>query len=123
MPDIQHTFASDLAVGPTGDLALSSGAALGLERVLRRLLTNAGAYIWQLGYGAGLPQAIGRVANPDRIKAVIRAQMLQESAVARSPAPSVSVARNADGSVYAYIRYADADTGETQSLTVPVEMS
>ncbi|MDR3538813.1 MAG: hypothetical protein P4L71_20120 [Acetobacteraceae bacterium] len=123
MPDIQHTFGSDLTVGPTGDLALSETTQLTQERVLRRLLTNAGAYIWQLSYGAGLPQAIGRPANPDRIAAVIRAQMLQEAEVASSPAPAVSVVQSANGICTATIQYVDAETGTTQSFTVPVGLS
>lgn len=121
MPDIQHTFGADLTVSPSGDLALSTGAQLGLERVLRRLLTLSGEYIWQPTYGAGLPAAVGQVANVARIQALIRAQMLAENVVARKPPPVITVTSNGDGSVFAYIQYADAATGATQTLNLPVK--
>ena len=47
MPDLSHEFGADLLAGPTGDLAVAAGAGLGRQRVLRRLLTNPGDYIWQ----------------------------------------------------------------------------
>lgn len=121
MPDIQHTFGADLTVSPSGDLAVSSGPQLGLERVLRRLLTAAGEYIWQPAYGAGLPAAVGQVANPARLRAVIRAQMLAEAEVARTPAPVIDVTSSGDGTVFASIKYADAATGATQTLNLPVK--
>lgn len=121
MPDLQHTFGADLTVSPSGDLAMSTGAQLGLERVLRRLMTVAGAYIWQPGYGAGLPAAVGQVANVARLTAVIRTQMLAEATVARTPPPTIDVTSSGDGTVFAYIKYADAATGATQTLSLPVK--
>ena len=56
MSDISHQWGSDLSIGPTGDFALVSGAILGQQRVLRRLLTNPGDYIWHPDYGAGLAE-------------------------------------------------------------------
>ena len=120
MPDISHVFGNDLTISPSGDIATSDGPALGLERVLRRLLTMAGDYIWQPDYGAGLPAAVGQVAQPARIKAVIRAQMLQENAVARTPPPQISVTSSPDGTVTANVQYVNAETGTTQTLNLPV---
>lgn len=120
MPDLQHTFGADIGVSATGDLALSDGTRLGQERVLRRLLTNPGDYIWQPAYGAGLAGFIGQPAAPAAIEAVTRAQMLLEAVVARDPAPVVSVAASPDGTVTESIRYADAATGATQTLTLPI---
>ncbi|CAH2606511.1 conserved protein of unknown function (plasmid) [Rhodovastum atsumiense] len=120
MADLAHTMGSDLSVGATGDLALSTGSQAGQERVLRRLLTNPTDYLWDLGYGAGLPAMVGQPANAQRIAAIARAQMRQEAAVASSPAPTVTVSAQDDGTVVASIRYVDADTGETQTLTAPV---
>ena len=116
---IAHTFAADLAVGPTGDLAVSSGTKYGVERVLRRLLTNPGDLIWHPTYGAGLPGLIGQPVNEARIRAPIRSQSAKERVVARSPAPQITVKSDTTGLVSATIRYTDATTGETQTLTVP----
>jgi hypothetical protein len=116
MSDLQHQFGSDLSVGPTGDLATVSGSALGQQRVLRRLLTNTGAYIWQLGYGAGLAQFVGQPADAMRIRAVIRSQIFKERAVARTPEPTIDVVSDGAGSVSVQVSYADAETNQTQLL-------
>ena len=120
MNDLQHTFGADLTISPTGDLAVSAGTQAGQERVLRRLLTNPIDYIWNLSYGAGLPMMVGQPASATRISAIARAQMGIEPAVAVDPAPVSVVTVNPNGTVYLYIRYADADTGDSQTLTVPV---
>ena len=120
MPDLSHEFGADIVAGPTGDLALSEGVALGRQRVLRRLLTNPGEYIWQPEYGAGLGQFVGQPASAARIRAVVRSQIFREAAVARSPEPVVEVLAGDDGRVFVSIRYADADSGETQSLSLSV---
>jgi hypothetical protein len=117
MPDLSHQFGADLAVGPTGDLAIVSASTLGQQRVLRRLLTNQGDYIWQLAYGAGLAQFIGEPARVAQIRAVIRSQIFQEAAVAQTPEPVVTVTFDGAGTLFADIRYVDATTGQTQVLS------
>lgn len=123
MPDLSHQWGADLSVGPTGDLAVATGPALGQQRVLRRLLTNPGEYIWQLDYGAGLARFIGQPANPLQIQALIRSQIFKESTVARAPEPVIDVSVSpggAAGTVYVYIRYQDAGSGQTQVLSFSV---
>lgn len=121
MADAAHQWGSDLALGPTGDIALVSGAMLGQQRVMRRLLTNPGDYIWQLDYGAGLARFIGQPASALQITAVIRSQIFKEAVVARNPEPVIGVQVDpAGGSVYVDVRYADAATGETQVLSFTV---
>jgi hypothetical protein len=120
MADVQHTFGSDLTVSATGSIALSSGTQLGEERVIRRLMTNPGAYIWQLAYGAGLPGFIGSPAPAARIAAVARTQMFLEAIVSRTPAPSVDVASDNNGTVTLSISYVDAPTQQPVVLSVPV---
>jgi phage baseplate assembly protein W len=123
MTDVWHQFGSDLLLGPTGDLAPVSGAALGQQRVLRRLLTNPGDYIWQPGYGAGLARFIGQPARVAQIRAVIRGQIFKEAAVARFPEPAIDVQYDGEGTVYVHVRYVDAATGETQVLGFSVNAS
>jgi hypothetical protein len=120
MADLSHVFGSDLTLGPTGDLAVVSGPQEGLQRVLRRLLTNPGGYIWNLTYGAGLPAKVGQPVDANAIQAIIQTQMLLEPAVAKNPLPIVTVSTDNLGTVYAAVTYADADTGQTQVLTVPL---
>jgi len=118
--DAAHDFGSDLTVGPTGDLAVVTGTLEGQQRVLRRLMTNPGAYIWQLPYGAGLARFLGQPISAARIAAVTRGQMFQEAAVARDPAPSIEVLTQTNGVVTESIQYIDADTGDPVPLTVPI---
>ena len=116
MADIQHTMGADLTLSATGDLALSDGSQLGQERVLRRLLTIPGAYIWHLTYGAGLPRFVGQIANKLRIAAVARSQMFREDAVARTPSPAITVDVQPTGVVSLGIQYSDAASKTTVPL-------
>lgn len=118
--DLSAFFGGDLALTPGGDLATAAGSPRGLQRVLRRLMTNPGDYPWQIAYGAGLPAAIGTPARADALRAVITSQMMQEPAVARTPAPAAEVRVQGDGAVFASIRYVDAETGASQSASFGV---
>lgn len=118
--DLYHFVGGDLSLAANGDLLLAAGDTLVEQRVLRRLLTNAGDYIWHLTYGAGLGAMVGSPANAAAIEAAIRSQIFQESSVAQQPAPVVTTQVNADGSVVCGITYADATTGETNVLTFPI---
>jgi hypothetical protein len=117
MPDLALQFGGDLSVGPGGDLLLADGAGLTQQRVLLRLLTNPGDYIWQLGYGAGLAQFVGQPGAPAAIAGVTRRQMLLEPMVATPPPPAISAVAGDDGTVTLSILYADAVTGQTSTLT------
>jgi hypothetical protein len=119
--DLSHQWGGDLSAGPTGDLAVVTGSQLGQQRVLRRLMTNPGDYIWQLGYGAGLGRLVGQTTNAAQIQALIRSQIFKEPAVARTPEPEIRVrAEGADGAIYVQIRYVDAPSGQTQLLSFSV---
>ncbi len=120
MTDIAQTWGGDLSLGPTGDLAAADTPDLTVQRVLRRLLTNPGDYIWNLAYGGGLPAFVGQPARAASIAGVVRAQLLQEAAVAPVPTPTVSVAAGPDGTVFAHVRFADAATGTQHVLSVPI---
>ena len=111
MTDAWHIFGADLAISPSGDLALAPALEAGRQRVLRRLLTNPGDYLWAPTYGAGLGRFVGAPVEAQRIEAVIRGQMFKEAAVARRPEPAISVVADQAGSVFADIRYADAAGG------------
>jgi hypothetical protein len=120
MADLALQFGGDLGVNSTGDIALVDGQALTEQRVLRRLLTNSGDYIWQLSYGAGLGQFVGQPGAPAAINGTARTQILQEAAVAPSPAPLITTTVNVDGTVTLTLRYADAATGQTNFLSFSV---
>lgn len=115
MSDLSHVIGGDLTIAPWGDLATVSGSALGQQRVLRRLLTNAGDYIWQLDYGAGLPAMVGTPADAAAMTGMVRHQIFLESAVARRPSPAIVV--QAEGSIVSLsITYSDATDTSTQTV-------
>lgn len=121
--DISHQWGADLAIGATGDLATATDAQRGQQRVLRRLLTSPGDYVWQPDYGAGLARFIGQPGNAAQIRAVIRGQIFKEAAVARTPEPVIDVEfspAGATGTVYVHVRYVDAPSGQTQLLSFSV---
>ena len=116
MPDIAHLWGNDLSFSATGDLAMVDIPNLTEQRVLRRLLTSAGDYIWALDYGAGLANFVGVPGAANAIGAAIRGQIFKEPAVAQSPAPVIELQSDPAGALYVLIRYADAATGATQTL-------
>lgn len=118
MADLHLSWGGDLVVAPAGDLLLVDGDGLGVQRVLRRLLTNPAEVVFHAEYGAGLASFVGQPAAPQRLTALIVAQTVQESAVARTPAPQVAVASTADGTLTAMLHYTSSLTGAGQQLTV-----
>jgi len=121
--DIGHEWAGDLTVGLRGDLDVVDGPGAVTQRILRRLLTNAGDYIWNLTYGAGLPGFVGTPAGRVRIGAIVQQQMALEASVAISPAPTVSVSApggTGTGTFEVTIQYVDAIEGQSVAITVPV---
>lgn len=120
MADLAHGFGTDLAIGPTGDLALSDGVELTRERVLRRLLTNPGDYLWHLDYGAGLGRFVGEPAGAARIQAVVRGQIFREAGVARAPEPVVEAREDHAGGLAVQVRYGDASGGAPRLLAFSI---
>lgn len=117
MPDVSHICGQDLQLSATGDLLLVDGTVLGEQRVLRRLLTNRGDYVFHLDYGASLPARVGDLLNIPDLNAAIRAQIFQEAVVSQSPPPTIEVIKSGIGSVVINITYQDAFTGQQASLS------
>lgn len=120
MADAWHQFGGDLSVAASGDVTVVDGATEGQQRVLRRLLTNPGDYLWNPTYGAGLGRFVGEPTDLARITGVIRAQIFHEPAVARRPEPAIDAQLGPNGSVYVSIQYVDAATAQTRLLEFSV---
>jgi hypothetical protein len=128
--DINHLWGNDIAAGSSGDLATVDGAVRNQQRILRRLLTNPqainadgsitpGDYAQHTDYGAGLPQYVGALYDPAKIRARIRGQMLLEDSVARMPEPQIDV-QQIDQGISCSIIYTDTTTGTSQTLSFNV---
>lgn len=120
--ELNHFWGGDLATGPTGDVAVVSGTLRGQQRVLRRLLTNPGDYIFHPTYGAGLPGFVGQPIDPAKIVAVIRSQLMLEASVSKLPAPVISVKQLASDptGITVSIKYNDSATNQPVVLSFNV---
>lgn len=119
MPDLYAVWSSDLVASPTGDVQAVDGSNLGVQRILRRLMTNPGDYIWHLNYGAGLPRLVGETLDLPTITELIRSQIYLEAAVARQPEPVITVRAIPNG-IAVSIQYTDAQTGKQTLLSFDV---
>ncbi|MCE2574390.1 phage tail protein [Komagataeibacter sp. FNDCR2] len=117
MSDLSHIIGNDLSLSASGGTAIVTGAEQTRQSVLRRLGTNIGDYIWQTGYGAGLPARVGGTVDTAGIHALVMAQMAQETGVDQTRPIGVNVAQATRGQVRLDISYTDA-TGSVQALSL-----
>jgi hypothetical protein len=119
MADVGHYFGSDLQLGATGDLLAADSLLESTQRVLRRLLTNQGDYIWEPNYGAGLPGLVGDPIDEPEMDSLIRSQMYLEQSVVQNPAPQITT--NAIPSGFdVQIQYVEADSSQPATLSFQV---
>ena len=116
MPDLSHLWGTDLTWSATGDIACIDTPGLTEQRVLRRLLTTPGEYIWALDYGAGLAAFVGQTGAGSVVRAAIRGQIYKEASVAHTPEPVIDLITDLSGTLYVNVRYADATSGTTQTI-------
>ncbi|MGJ7529862.1 phage tail protein [Variovorax sp. GB1P17] len=119
MTDLYHYMGDDLSVSATGDIQQCDGLTQTSQRILRRLLTNPGDYIFHPEYGAGLGKKIGTVLDIRSITGLIRSQIFLEANVARVPAPVITVTP-LQGGLSARIQYYDGSTGLLATLAFNV---
>ncbi|RFD20085.1 phage tail protein [Komagataeibacter melaceti] len=116
MSDLSHIPGQDLGLSASGGLALVRDAEQTRQSVLRRLGTNAGDYIWQPDYGAGLPACVGGVVDTGAIHALVAAQMACESGVDQTQPVSINVTQPGAGLVRLDVSYTDATDATVQAL-------
>ena len=119
MKDLNHYVGDDLSLSLTGSLSTVEGIERGKQRILRRLITNPGDYLFNTEYGAGLGRYVGALTNIPEIIALIRGQILLEDCVAKKPAPVISVSTD-NNTLSANISYTDSATGEPVTLSFEV---
>jgi hypothetical protein len=120
--DVYHYFGNDIVTSPTGDLQTVDGITKSQQRILRRLLTNPGTYIFHPTYGAGLPRYIGQAlttAKFQEIKGLIISQIFLEESVAKTPPPVITLSSN-QTFLNCTIQYTDAATLLPQILSFQV---
>lgn len=126
LADCSHLWNNDIVTSPTGDLGIATDATRSQQRVIRRLLTNPldangpPDYALHPTYGAGLARYVGTNADPAKLRALIRGQMLLEDSVAKNPAPQITVTIVDPTTISVYIRYTIAGSGSPAVLAFNV---
>jgi hypothetical protein len=114
-------WGGDLSTGPSGDILVTSVQAEVQKRIIRRLLTNAGDYIWHVDYGAGLGTFVGETFLPKFIENTILDQLEYENVIAATPPPAVQVNQAPAGSastVSVTVQYQIAGTSTGDSIVI-----
>ncbi|MDQ0124712.1 hypothetical protein J2W17_003666 [Pseudomonas lini] len=119
MKDLNHYAGGDLALSPTGSLSPVEGLDRGKQRILRRLITNPGDYLFHPEYGAGLGRYVGALTNIPEIISLIRGQILLEDCVSKKLAPVISVTPSNE-TLSVNISYTDSPLGEPVTLSFEV---
>lgn len=114
--DLNQYWGSDIVPASIGDLGTAIGTLRGQQRILRRLLTNPGDYVFHPEYGAGLPSKVGQTVDIPGIRALIRGQILLEDAVAKTPAPQITAVQIPNG-IAVTVNYTDASSGNPAVLS------
>lgn len=108
--DVDHNYGEDISLTSLNDIAHSSGLIRSQQRVLRRLLTNPGDYIWHSNYGAGLAKYIGQSLNTERfdeIKSTIISQIFLEDSVSKETQPEIFI-QTIQGGIFIQINYIES---------------
>lgn len=118
MSDLYHVSGYDITLSESGDVGNVTGVEFSQQRVLRRLATNAGAYIFALQYGAGLSGRIGYGDTSTDLVSLITEQLAKEASVAQSPPPEISIVMSKGGRTTIRIVYIASETGQTISVDI-----
>lgn len=117
---ISHWYGYDINLTPAQTIAIASGLDNVSQRILRRILTAKGSYIWHLDYGIGAGKYVGPALSPAllaKIKADFRGQILSDAEVGKNPPPSIVFDTSNPNLVGVTIQYTYAPTGQLQTLS------
>lgn len=117
MSDISHIVGGDILASGS-QIIMVSGPEQTRQSILRRLVTNAGGYVWHQDYGAGLPARVGDATDASGLEALIQEQMALEASVDQNQPIIVTITTDGVGTVVCAIQYTDATTGNTETINV-----
>lgn len=120
--ELYQNYGFDLQLLPNAQLALVDNGLETQQRILRRLLTNPGAYLFAPEYGAGLGLYVGQNlsdALAHQINGDITRQMFLENTVVQSPPPKISLSQNGT-QLTVSITYTAKSSGNVYTLSFTV---
>jgi hypothetical protein len=114
-------WGGDLSVGPTGDIGVAPVQTEVQQRIIRRLLTNTGDYLWHVNYGGGFGSYIGKPYSSALIEGTVLAQLQYEVLVATNPSPTFQISQSTTASfsnTALTIQYQVAGTSASDSVVI-----
>ena len=121
LSDLYQWYGGDVSSSATGDLQTVTGGVRSQQRIIRRLCTNPGDYIFHPEYGGGLPRKIGSNASTSEIKAIVQSQLKLEDSILQLPAPIVTITPITNG-MQIQIQYTDALTRKPVLLSFNINI-
>ena len=117
-------WGGDLTLSPAGDLSAVPVETEAQQRIIRRLLTNQGSYIWHLDYGAGLGRQIGKPFVARSVENTVTDHLRREKLVSTTLPPSVQISGVSDqssGALAMVIHFDVVSVPGRQSVAIGLE--
>ena len=120
MEGVYHYWGNDIGISSAGGLQKATGSARSHQRVLRRLMTAPGTYIFHPEYGGGLGSWVGGKIQIPKLKATIMEQLYLEESVSRTPVPVIEMTQNFR-TLHVRITYVESDTNTQTALSFSLD--
>ena len=120
--DIYHEIGDDIQLDSTNDLLFVHDTTETNQRIMRRLFTNKGTYIWNSKFGASIPWKVGESLSLEVYKDIVNqvtASVLEDDDVAKSPPPEINIKTTSNGLI-CYIKYYNLSSDEHDTITLQV---
>lgn len=120
--DIYHVIGNDLQLNASNDLAFVFDTDETNQRIMRRLFTNKGTYIWNPTWGASIPWTIGETLSVAAYKQIVNdvtAAVLEDKDVAQDPAPEITL-DTTDNGLICFIRYYNTSSDKHDTISFKV---
>jgi len=105
--DIHHIIGSDILLDKSNDLSFVFDTNETNQRIMRRLFTNKGTYIWNAKWGGSIPWKIGEMLSLEVYREIVNevtAAVLEDDDVAKDPPPEIKIETTSNGLI-CYIKY------------------
>lgn len=120
--DVHHIIGDDILLDKSNDLAFVFDTDETNQRIMRRLFTNKGTYIWNAKWGASIPWRVGDTLSAEVYREIvneIRAAVLEDGNVAKDPLPEITIEQSSNGLI-CYIRYYNLSEDEHDIISLRI---
>lgn len=120
--DVHHIIGDDILLDKSNDLLFVFDTDETNQRIMRRLFTNKGTYIWNAKWGASIPWRVGDTLSAEVYREIvneIRAAVLEDDDVAKDPPPEITIEQISNGLI-CYIRYYNLSEDEHDTISLRI---